>query len=309
MLGGVTTTAGRGGEAPNLTPVRMGIISPVVTLNPRAHGTWEESAGLAELTAVAEAADRLGYHHLTCSEHVAVPVEAAARRGSRYWDPLATLGYVAARTEQIRLATHVLVLGYHHPLEIAKRYGTLDVVSGGRLILGLGVGSLEEEFDLLDAPFDDRGDRGDDALRALRASLGRPEPEYHGPHFDFEGFVVEPTTTRPDVPLWIGGRSPRSLRRAVELADGWAPFAVPPEDVGRWLGRARESEAWAARTVPLEVVLYPDPWVDPVGDPDATDDLVGRYLEAGATILNLRFRSRSLEEWLDQMAAMVERVP
>ena len=116
--------------------MRAGIITPVVTLNPRAHGTWEEAAGLPELTTLAEAADRLGYHHLTCSEHVAVPVEAAQRRGSRYWDPLATLGYLAACTSQIRLATHVLVLGYHHPLEIAKRYGTLDVVSRGRLILG-----------------------------------------------------------------------------------------------------------------------------------------------------------------------------
>ena len=71
--------------------MRLGIVTPVVTLNPRAHNVWEESAGLDELVAVAQAADRLGYHHLTCSEHVAVPGEAAATRGGRYWDPLATL--------------------------------------------------------------------------------------------------------------------------------------------------------------------------------------------------------------------------
>ncbi len=118
-------------------------MTPVVTLNPRAHNAWEESAGLDELVAVAEAADRLGYHHLTCSEHVAIPVAAATTRGGRYWDPLATLGFLAARTDRVRLATHVLVLGYHHPLALVKRYGTLDVVSGGRLILGVGVGSLE----------------------------------------------------------------------------------------------------------------------------------------------------------------------
>jgi alkanesulfonate monooxygenase SsuD/methylene tetrahydromethanopterin reductase-like flavin-dependent oxidoreductase (luciferase family) len=108
---------------------------------------------------VAQAADQLGYHHLTCSEHVAVPVAAVARRGSAYWDPLATLAFLAARTTAIRLATHVLVLGYHHPLAIAKRYGTLDRLSNGRLILGLGVGTLAEEFDLLGAPFADRGAR------------------------------------------------------------------------------------------------------------------------------------------------------
>lgn len=287
--------------------MRAGIITPVVTLNPRAHGTWEEAAGLPELTTLAEAADRLGYHHLTCSEHVAVPVEAAPRRGSRYWDPLATLGYLAARTTRIRLATHVLVLGYHHPLEIAKRYGTLDVVSGGRLILGVGVGSLEEEFALLGAPFADRGDRGDDALRALRASLGRRQPSYAGTHYRFDGFVVDPPATRTDVPLWIGGRSYRSLRRAVELADGWAPFGVTPEQIGAWLARARDTEAWAARARPLEIVLYPDPQVDPVGDPEGTEDLIGRYLEMGATMLNLRFRAHSLQDGVEQLEAMATR--
>jgi probable F420-dependent oxidoreductase len=287
--------------------MRAGIITPVVTLNPRAHGTWEEAAGLPELTALAEAADRLGYHHLTCSEHVAVPVAEAPRRGSRYWDPLATLGYLAARTTQIRLATHVLVLGYHHPLAIAKRYGTLDVVSGGRLILGVGVGSLEAEFALLGAPFVDRGNRGDDALRALRAALGRRQPSYDGPYYAFDDFVVDPPATRTDVPLWVGGRSYRSLRRAVELADGWAPFAVTPGQIGTWLDRARDTEAWTARDRPLEIVLYPDPQIDPVGDPDGTDDLVGRYIEVGATVLNLRFRAHSVQDCVDQLEAMAAR--
>ncbi len=104
-----------------------------------------------------QTAEGLGYYHLTCSEHVVIPTDVAPERGSRYWDPLATFGYLAAVTSRIRLATNVLVLGYHHPLEIAKRYGTLDQVCAGRLVLGLGVGSLEEEFDLLGAPFGDRG--------------------------------------------------------------------------------------------------------------------------------------------------------
>src|SRR6476660_2559076 len=134
---------------------------------PRAGAAWEETASFAVAGTIAQAADAVGDHHLTCSEHVAVPVDVATVRGARYFDPLATFGYLAACTQSIRLATHVLVLGYHHPLEIAKRYGTLDVVSGGRLVLGLGVGSLREEFDLLGAQFDDRGARGDDALREI----------------------------------------------------------------------------------------------------------------------------------------------
>src|SRR5207237_843980 len=121
--------------------------------------------------------------------------------------------------------------GYHHPLEIAKRYGTLDVVCGGRLILGFGVGSLQEEFDLLGVPFDDRGARGDDALKALRASLGRREPSYSGPFYEYRDFVIDPCAVQQDMPFWIGGRTMRSLRRAVNLANGWTPFALAGEEV------------------------------------------------------------------------------
>ncbi len=125
---------------------------------------------------------------------------------------------MAARTTRIRLATMTLVLGYHHPLEIVKRYGTLDHVSGGRVILGLGVGSLKEEFDLLGAPFEDRGARADDALRALRAALTTNEPSYEGEFYSFGGLTVDPCALQPHMPFWIGGRTKRSLRRAVTLA-------------------------------------------------------------------------------------------
>lgn len=131
---------------------KLSVATPVVTMFPHSSGDWEKDATIEDLARIAEAADGLGYHHLTCSEHVALPATETGRRGTRYWDPLATFGYLAARTRRIRLATNVLVLGYHHPLDIAKRYGTLDRISGGRLILGVGVGSLKEEFDLLGAP-------------------------------------------------------------------------------------------------------------------------------------------------------------
>jgi probable F420-dependent oxidoreductase len=218
--------------------VRLGVVTPVVTRLPRAHAAWEAGAGIAEVTRVAVEAERLGYHHLTCSEHVGIPTEIAKVRGSTYWDPLATLAYLAAKTSSIRLATHVLVLGYHHPLAIAKRYGTLDRLSGGRLILGVGVGSLREEFDMLDAPFDDRGDRADDAIRALRAAWARRQPEYEGTFYGFDDFVVDPSAINPDTPIWIGGRTARSLRRAVELADGWAPFGLTRADLAGMIAQS-----------------------------------------------------------------------
>ena len=284
--------------------MRLGIVTPVVTLLPRAHGRWERDAGLEAIAAVAEDADRLGYHHLTCSEHVAVPRAVAEVRGARYWDPLPTFGYLAARTSRIRLATHVLVLGYHHPLEIAKRYGTLDRVSGGRLILGVVVGSLREEFDLLGAPFDDRGARADDALRALRASLSQPEPAYQGDHYRYDGFVVDPRSLQERVPIWIGGRTARSLRRAVDLADGWTPFGLAPDDLRPMLARARESAAWERRTVPLDLVLTPERALDPVGDPERARLLAGELVDLGANLLNLRLVSQSLAHYREQLEAM-----
>jgi probable F420-dependent oxidoreductase len=275
----------------------LGIITPIVTLNPRAHNQWEENAGLDELIVVARAADRLGYHHLTCSEHVAVPEDSVARRGGRYWDPSATLAYLAACTTNIKLATHVLVLGYHHPLAIVKRYGTVDVLSNGRLILGVGVGSLKEEFELLGASFDDRGDRADESLRRLRHGFGLR-------HVD--GFVVDPASVQRPPPIWIGGRTPRSLRRAVELGDGWVPFGVGPDEAAAMLDRARSTAEWAARAHALEVVLWPEPPVDPIGEPGRFRDEVAAAQGAGATIVNLRFRSASVDHHLELMEAAME---
>src|SRR6476620_7290593 len=194
--------------------MRLGITTPLFTMTPDGHAPWEVDAELADVVPLIEAADRLGYEYVTCSEHVVIPDDVAPVRGGRYWDPLATFGYLSAVTTRIRFATYVLVLGYHHPLAIAKRYGTLDRVSGGRLILGVGVGSLREEFELLGAPFEGRGDRGDDAIRALRASLAEIEPEYRGDRYEYEGFVVDPCAGQPRVPIWVGGRTARSLRRA-----------------------------------------------------------------------------------------------
>lgn len=277
--------------------MRLGVVSPIVTANPGAHADWEATAGIAELGQVAEAADRLGLHHLTCSEHVAVPAADVQARGGTYWDPLATFGYLAARTSQIRLLTQVLVIGYHHPLAIAKRYGTLDRVSGGRLMLGIGVGSLETEFDLLGARFGGRGAIADDALAALRASLSTREPEYHGSHYDYAGMVIDPHAVQPRVPLLIGGHTPRSLRRAVTLGDGWVPFGLAPDRI-RQLLSTRELPA------DFEVILSPGSMLDPGGDPAGTTRRLSRLRDAGATIATASVTGTSLAHYLEQLEAL-----
>ncbi len=277
--------------------VKLSLGAPVVTMNPAAGSPWEADASIGELARIARAADRLGYHHLSCAEHVGVPATATATRGSRYWDPLATFGYLAAITRSIRFATAVLVLPYHHPLDIAKRYGTLDKISGGRVILGTGVGTLKEEFDLLGAPYDHRGERSDDALRALRAALSRPEPAYHGEYYDFEGFVIDPCAVQDTVPLWVGGRTLRSLRRAAALADGWCPFSTPPAQAAEWLRQVQVPAGF-------DVVLPPVARLDPVNEPGRTQEILAETEAHGATIVSCSFKNQTLGEYLETLDAL-----
>jgi probable F420-dependent oxidoreductase len=286
---------------------RYGLFTPILFKMPGVAGDWEETASLKDLVALAQAADRLGYDYLTCGEHVAMSQDQGPARGTRYYDPLPTFGYLAAVTERIRLATYVLVLGYNHPLAIAKRYGTLDLVSGGRLVLGLGVGSLKPEFDLLGLggrEFEERGARGDDAIRALKASLGRRTPEYHGQFYDFQDYVIDPCAPRTDVPLWIGGRSQRSLRRAVELADGWAPFG-PIDQLAEWLKAAQDQPAWAERKTPLEVIHRTDNLaLDPIAEPGQAADGLRKLFAAGGTKVNISMSSRSCAHYIEKLEAL-----
>lgn len=288
---------------------RIGVAIPGLTLAGNSHCAWERTATIEEMAAIVSEADRLGYSHVTCAEHIGVPADQAPRRGARYFDPLATFGYFSAVTSQIRFVTAVLVLGYHHPLEIAKRYGTLDVMSGGRVTLGLGVGTLKEEFDLLGlggAEFTERGARADDALRALRASLGRSLPEYHGPYYDFGGLIVDPCAVQQNMPLWIGGRSLRSLRRAITLGDGWTPFGMSSDEMSAMIAAAREWPTWHERANPLEIVLPAEFMVDPIGQPEQTADYLHKLFAAGATKVGVHFRSTSGAHYIEQLEALAQ---
>lgn len=279
-------------------PVRLALSSPIVVRFPGQYSPWEADAGMAELARIAETADRLGFDHLTCSEHTAVPASVAASRGATYWDPLATLAYLAARTTRIRLATSVLVLPYHHPLEIAKRYGTLDRISGGRVVLGVGVGSLRAEFDLLGATWEGRGERADDAIAALRAAFGVREPDYAGTHYSFSGMIVEPAGVQSRVPIWVGGRTMRSLRRAVRSGDGWMPFGLPMAELKTMLSQVDSPPGF-------EVVLPTGP-LDPLAEPDRVTRRLAALADAGATLAGCAVTANSAEHYCDQLAALAE---
>ena len=276
--------------------MRIGLSTPLVMQLPGVSSSWERSATVADLARVAHTADELGFDHLTCAEHVAVPVDEGAQRGLTYWDPLSTFGFLAAHTSRIRLTTSVIVLGYHHPLEIAKRFGTLDLLSGGRLVLGVGVGSLAEEFDLLGAAFDGRGERADDAIRALRASLSTTRPSYQGTHYRFDGFAVEPCAVQEKVPIWVGGRTLRSLRRAVTLADGWMPFGLSTADLAAMLARVDVPAGF-------ETVLPAGP-LDPIADPRRAAQRLTALRDVGATGVTVTVSAESADHYCDQLAAL-----
>jgi probable F420-dependent oxidoreductase len=290
---------------------RYGIGTPGVTLagGYSEHGGWEKDITVEDFASIAKAADRLGYAYIVCSEHVGIPPEVEAVRGGRYFDPLPFFGYLAAVTERIRFLTYVLVLAYNHPLAIAKRYGTLDWMSGGRVMLGVGVGSLKPEFDLLGlggAEFSERGVRGDDAIRAIRAAMGKRMPEYSGPYYQFSDFIIDPCAIQQDMPIWIGGRSARSLRRAVELAEGWAPFGLSVPEMQAMIEKAKDQPSWEARDKPLELALRHQGELDPMGEPGLTAERVAATFEAGATLMHVGMASRSSAHYVEQLEALAE---
>lgn len=196
----------------------------------------------------------------------------------------------------MRLATQVLALGLHHPLAIAKRYGTLDRVSGGRLILGVGIGSIREEFELLGVPFRSRARRADEALRALRASLSRREPEFAGGFFNYSNMIVEPHAVQQDVPMWVGGRSAASLDRALALGDGWVPTDLSYEVIGALLGQRAVTDGF-------DVVLGTGQ-IDPIGQAARAVAAVGAAVDAGATVVNVIVRGHSAEHYCEQVEAL-----
>jgi probable F420-dependent oxidoreductase len=292
----------------------LGIVTPVLHMNPRFDPPeWEITAGVDDVVTIVQAAESLGYDWVACSEHIAIPAAASTVRGGRYFDPFSTLGYLAASTSRIGLLTHMAVLPYHHPLELVKRLGTLDVLSKGRVIAGVGVGSLQPEFEVLGHAFDDRGDRSDDAIGALRAAWGQRTPEYHGTHYAFEGFIVEPSGLDRHLPVWVGGRTRRSLRRALELGDAWMPFGNTLEKLQELLStpssRQRLEDYVSAHGQPLPMILAPEPPIDPLGNPGGTVSFLRSYQDVGATGFSLRFENHSMAHYLEQLAALMDLVP
>jgi alkanesulfonate monooxygenase SsuD/methylene tetrahydromethanopterin reductase-like flavin-dependent oxidoreductase (luciferase family) len=143
----------------------------------------------------------------------------------------------------------------------------------------------------------------DDSIKAIRQSFARERPAYHGPHYSFDGWVVQPHGVQERVPIWVGGRSERSLRRAVELGDGWAPQGARHDALADMIRRVRDSEAFGARAAPLDLVMATSPKLDPVADAGRLAESIGELAALGATVVNVRTVHRSLQHCLEQFEA------
>ena len=157
-------------------------------------------------------------------DHTAIPTRLADAMGTVWYDTTATLGWLAALTTRTHLLSHVLVLAERHPLRAAKELSTLDALSGGRLIVGVGAGHVPEEYELLTGQFAARGRHTDEAISALARAFTDEFPELPGPRFPAGGMGIAPRPVRqPRPPIWVGGSSPAALRRAASYGDGWLP--------------------------------------------------------------------------------------
>ncbi len=283
------------------------------------------------LRTVATRAEELGFDHAWVSDHIIIPTEVASSypyssTGASpfdadlpYCEPLAAIGYLAGCTQRIKLGTHVLVVPYREPILTAKIVSTLDYMSEGRVILGVGVGWMEEEFKTLGLnTFAERGRVTDEYLRIFKELWSEDDPEYQGSYARFSGIKFSPKPAQsPHPPIWIGGHTPAALRRAAQLGDGWMPIGLrppaelEPEEMADLIDRLRDLTESAGRPrEAVDVIFSTDLQFDaPADGPRRT--MSGSAEEIGADIVlyqqigvehfTFEFGGNSVDQLLENM--------
>jgi probable F420-dependent oxidoreductase len=291
--------------------LRFGMQLPVQAQSTYFVEEWETDAGPNELGAVAAACDESGFDYVAVCDHVAIPRANATTMNTTWYDTVATLSWLAARTTNVRLLSHVYVPAYRHPLQTAKAFATLDALSNGRAILGVGSGHVEAEFDLLGIPFADRGRLTDDAIDAIRAAFAD--------EWGSGDFGQRPRPVQPDgPPIWIGGSSPAAIRRAAQRGDGWLPQGTLKKDMPAAIAKLDELRG-DRRDEPFTIgAIAPffyvgDPGWDTgkgclAGDPEKLAAYLRGYSAMGVHQVQVRFRSRTCDELCDQIRAFASDV-
>ncbi|MDQ1425430.1 MAG: hypothetical protein QOD72_2928 [Acidimicrobiaceae bacterium] len=226
------------------------------------------------LVSFAQRAEALGFHSGWVSDHIAFPRDIESRYpysadGSfpaapnlPWLDPLGTLFFVAGCTKTLKLGSTVLILGYRHPVQTAKAVASLDVVSDGRVILGVGVGWMREEFEVLGMPYDHRGQRADEQLEVFKVLFSEEHPSYAGKYFSFPEVGFEPKPVNGKVPIWVGGNTEAAYRRTARFGDAFHAAFEPVDAVRAGWARVQELAAGEGReptTLTLSIRLFLDP--------------------------------------------------
>jgi probable F420-dependent oxidoreductase len=276
------------------------------------------TATRTNVLAFARRMEELGYASLWASDHVVVPYTIRSRYpynetgqfplppDANFLEPLVTLSLVAGVTERVRLGTTILVLPHRHPVLAAKTLATLDHLSGGRLILGVGVGWMREEIEMLGAPFERRGAWSDEAIRVMRACW-TGKASFQGRFFSFDEIGVMPTPVQRSIPILVGGHGGPALRRVVALGDGWHaafPALGALEEGIRRLreectrhGRRFEDLAITLRAgLSIRDAPLPENRRPLTGSPEQIAGDLERYRALGVSSVLLEARSRSLED-------------
>ncbi len=284
-----------------------------------AEGDLLDSGDIGEVARAAEAA---GFEAISFTEHPIPGVRWLANGGHQSLDPFVALGFAAAATERLRLLTHLALATYRNPFLLAKSAATLDKLSGGRLILGLGAGYQKSELHALGVDPDERGARFDETLDCLPLHWSGEPFSYQGLHFEARDVVALPRPVQDPIPIWIGGNSKAARRRVIKRAQGWMPMIGPPElarttqtatletldDVATAIAELHRDAEAAGRDDPIDhLVAYQDPaMADPTAEADRHRDQFGRLAEAGITHALVTHPRAEPQKVLDWLAAFGE---
>ena len=295
---------------------------------------WMEHLGPDDFKRIVRTADQLGFDSINVAEHMVMPTSMVSQMGARWPDAFTVMAWIAGVTDRIAVNSGVIVLPYHQPVPLAKAIATLDVLTGGRVMLTFGAGMARGEFEALGVPFEKRGRIVDEYVEAMRVLWTEDRPEFAGEFVEFHDVVFEPKPVQtPHPPIIIGGSSLFACRRAARLGDGWAPMGAQggkgpwyngPEDLPFFLAEARKVPGFAEREADFHLSLAALPTrigpdhkvVDPGFTLTSTQqviDLVATVRDAGATwtsVPPLEPAAGSLAEYLEQLEwAATEVIP
>ena len=191
---------------------------------------------------IAKKAETLGYDSVWVSDHIVIPHKHKGRFTNIFHDPFVLLSYIAGVTEKIKLGTSLIILPYRNPIVVAKMISTLDQLSEGRVIFGVGTGWMKEEFEILGVPFEERGKRTNEYIEIIKNLWTENDPSFTGEFYNYHDIKFEPKPLQKPYPgIIVGGNSKKAIERAVKCGNGWQPTAISPEEYGEELKQIKKS--------------------------------------------------------------------